>query len=261
MIDSPQNAKVKSWLREVEERQLFVLEGEKFVADAAAAGFRFEAILHDPGLKAGRLAVLSKERPVAVSRAVLERFCEARSPQHVAALARRREFSPAEVLHPPGSAVYLYGMQDPNNVGALARVLEAVGGAGLLTSPGTADAFHPRALRASAGSLLRIPVAAGIELPEFIRHARESRREVIGAAGAGGQSVFAAAFAPRIAWVFGSEGAGLPADALAAVDRVVSVPMHPPVESLNVAVAAGVLLYVSSTPSTDRAPAAPPRAQ
>ena len=134
MIESPRNARVQSLLRARDDGALFVLEGEKFVLDAAAAGFVFEEIFHDSGIKPGRLAKLSGQKPTPVAREVLARFCDAKTPQHVVGLARRKETPAAEILARSGPAVYLESVQDPGNLGAIARVVEAIGGAGLLAS-------------------------------------------------------------------------------------------------------------------------------
>lgn len=232
-----------SLLRAVADRKLFVIEGEKLIADAAGGGFSFEVIFHDESLKPGKLAALSKQRPVLVSPEVLRRFCDARTPQHVAALARPKETTAAEILRDRGAVVYLAGVQDPGNVGAIARVLEAIGGAGLLASEGCASYFHPRSVRASAGSLLRLRVASDVDFGMAAGTARDAGREVCGAVGRGGENVFEAKLRKKSLWVFGSEGSGLPGEIDAALDRRISIPMEPPVESLNVAVAAGIVLY------------------
>lgn len=248
MIESVHGSRVKALLRAVEDRKLFVVEGEKFILDAAGAGFEFETILHDSGIRQGRLAALTRYRPMSASREVIARFCQAATPQHAVALARRREFSISEVLHVPGPAIYLHAVQDPGNVGAIARVIEAAGASGLLCSEETADAFHPRALRGSAGSLLRIPVATKADFEETLHRCRETRREVCGAVSAGGEDLRKAKFDLRTLWVFGSEGPGLPARIENQLARRVTVPMKQPVESLNVAVAAGIILYQITAP-------------
>jgi TrmH family RNA methyltransferase len=243
VIESPQNPRVKALLRAIEEKQLFSLEGEKFIADAAQSGFAFEEIFHDSEVKPGRLAALSHHRPMLAARAVLERFCEAKSPQHVVAIARRRETPPADILRKTGPAVYLEGVQDPGNLGAVARVVESVGGAGLLASEGCADFFHPRALRGSAGSLLRLPVAGSVDFAMAAEAAHKLGREICGAVGKGGEPLLRVGLSPQSLFVFGSEGGGLSESILGKLDRRISIPMKAPVESLNVAVAAGIVLY------------------
>lgn len=246
MIESPRNARVLSLLRARDDGRVFVLEGEKFVLDAAAAGFAFEEIFHDSAIKPGRLARLSGQKPTPVTREVLARFCDAKTPQHVVGIARRRESPAADVLARPGAAVFLEGVQDPGNLGAVARVIEAVGGAGLLASEGSVDVFHPRALRGSAGSLLRLPVSGGIDVRLAVETARAGGRAICGTVGHGGASVFDAPIPGRALWIFGSEGGGLSPRAHRLLDQKYTIPMAAPVESLNVAVAAGIVLFAAA---------------
>jgi TrmH family RNA methyltransferase len=243
VIDSPKNPKIVSLLRAVAEKKLFVIEGEKLVADAAASGFAFETIFHDESLKPGKLAALSKHRPALASTEVLKRFSDARAPQHVVALAKPKESTTEEILQARGPAVYLSAVQDPGNVGAIARVVEAIGGAGMLASEGCASFFHPRSIRGSAGSLLRLRVASDVDFGMAAELARSFGREVCGTSGRGGENVFEAKLKKSSLWVFGSEGSGLPEAIAARLDRRITIPMEPPVESLNVAVAAGIVLY------------------
>lgn len=249
MIESTRNPRVQSLLRAVAERKLFVLEGEKFILDAAAGGFEFEEIFHDDHLKPGRLSALARHRTTPVRREVLARFCEASTPQHAVGLARRRESSAAEILAAGGPAVYLDSVQDPGNLGAIARVLEAVSGAGLLASEGCADLFHPRSLRGSAGSLLRIRAASSVDFRLAADEARKAGREICGTGGRGAEDLFSARFEKPALWVFGSEGTGLSPAVRRHVERRIAIPLAPPVESLNVAVAAGIILFTTTRTS------------
>jgi TrmH family RNA methyltransferase len=161
-------------------------------------------------------------------------------------LARRKETPAAEILARSGPAVYLESVQDPGNLGAIARVVEAIGGAGLLASEGSADVFHPRALRGSAGSLLRVPVAASIDVRLAAESARTSGRTICGTVGRGGEDIFAAVLPEKVLWVFGSEGSGLSSRTHRLLDRKYTIPLAAPVESLNVAVSAGIVLFTAA---------------
>lgn len=242
-IESPSNPLIREITRSLEEKTRFLLEGERAILDAVAAGARLEHVLHDSSVRPGRLAALSSARPKQVSRAVLERLADSSTPQHILAVARRRDVPVAEILERPGPVVFLFGIQDPGNLGAIVRVTEAAGGAGLLGAPGTADFFHPRAVRASAGSVLRLPVSGRVSFEPFAATARESGREVCGAVPAGGEDPFEAPLSPASVLVIGAEGTGLPAGAYRYLDRRLTIPMRAPVDSLNAAVAAALLLY------------------
>lgn len=252
-IESPGNPLVREIARGLEEKTLLLLEGEKTILDAVAAGIALEHVLHDASIRPGRLAALTAAHPRLVSRAVLERLSDARTPQHLLAVARRRDVPVAEVLGRPGAIVFVFGIQDPGNLGAIVRVAEAAGGAGVLGAPGSADFFHPRAVRGSAGSVLRLPVSGRVSFEPFAADAKAAGRPICGAVSRDGEDPFATPLDPRSVLVVGAEGGGLPAGAYRYLDRRLTIPMASPVDSLNAAVATALLLY---SPSLRRAPEA-----
>ncbi len=245
-IESPANRLIREIARSLEERTHLLLEGEKTILEAVAAGIALDHVLHDASIKPGRLAALTGAHPRLVSRAVLERIADARTPQHLLAIARRRDVPVAEILSRSGPVVFLFGIQDPGNLGAIVRVAEAAGGAGVLGAPGTADFFHPRAVRASAGSVLRIPVSGRVSFDPFAADAKAAGRVICGAVAAGGENAFSAPLDPRSVLAIGAEGGGLPAGAYRYLERRLTIPMREPVDSLNAAVATALLLYSPS---------------
>jgi TrmH family RNA methyltransferase len=174
---------------------------------------------------------------------VLQRLADSRTPQHLLAIVRRRDVPVAEVLSRPGPVLFLFGIQDPGNLGAAVRVGEAAGCAGVLAAPGSADFFSPRAVRASAGSVLRLPVSGKVSFEPFARDARQAGRPICGAVPEGGIDPFEDPPPQEAVLVIGSEGTGLPAGAYRFLDSRWTIPMRPPVDSLNAAVAAALLLY------------------
>jgi RNA methyltransferase, TrmH family len=247
-IASPSNPFVRDIARRLEERTHLLLEGEKTILDAVAAGVALEYVLHDESVRPGRLAALTSANPRLVSRAVLERLADSKTPQHLLAVARRRDVAVADVLAREGPIVFAFGVQDPGNLGAIVRVVEAAGGAGVLAAPGTADFFHPRTVRGSAGSVLRLPVSSRVSFEPFAADAKKAGRPICGATSAGGENPFEAPLDPRSVLVVGAEGPGLPAGAYRYLDRRLTIPMRAPVDSLNAAVATALLLYSASLP-------------
>jgi TrmH family RNA methyltransferase len=245
-IESPANPLIREIERGLEEKTFLLLEGEKTILDAVAAGIALEHVLHDASIRPGRLAALTSAHPRLVSRTVLERLSDARTPQHLLAVARRRDVPVAEILNRPGPIVFVFGIQDPGNLGSIVRVAEAAGGAGVLAAPGSADFFHPRAVRGSAGSVLRLPVSGRVSFEPFAADAKQAGRPVCGAVSRDGEDPFAAPLDPRSVLVVGAEGGGLPAGAYRYLDRRLTIPMASPVDSLNAAVATGLLLYSAS---------------
>jgi RNA methyltransferase, TrmH family len=136
-------------------------------------------------------------------------------------------------------------VQDPANVGAILRSGEAFGVAAALLTPGCAWPFSPRTLRASAGSAFRLPVAARVAATDAVAWARRSGIALVGAAAHGGTAPEALRVRP-LALVIGSEGHGISAEIAGSLDHRVTLPLAGRVESLNAAVAAGVLLRILS---------------
>src|SRR6266542_4458287 len=244
-IESPSNPLIRQIARGLDDRTHLLLEGEKAIVDAVAAGVALEHLLHDASVRPGRLAALAGARPQLVSRKVLERLADTQTPQHLLAVARRRDVPAAEILGRSGPVVFLFGVQDPGNLGAIVRVAEAAGAAGVVAAPGSADFFHPRAVRGSAGSVLRIPVSGKVSFEPFAAEAKAAGRAVCGAVPEGGGNPFDEGLPTSSVLVIGGEGPGLPAGAYRYLDRRFTIPMRPPVDSLNAAVAAALLLYAS----------------
>jgi TrmH family RNA methyltransferase len=141
--------------------------------------------------------------------------------------------------------VYLDGVQDPGNVGTLIRAAAAFGASALVTSPGAADPYGPKTVRASMGALFALPVLADLELADVI--SQLSGITVYGLVAHGGEPLNAAVAGRPAVLVVGAERAGLSAAALARVNRLVTIPLAPAaagaVESLNAGVAGAIALY------------------
>ena len=142
-----------------------------------------------------------------------------------------------------GAYLYLDGIQDPGNLGAVARVAEAAGATAIACAPGTCHPNHSRALRASAGSLLRLPVAPAVEPGDLSRHLAGLSSRWLTLTAHGGGELWAAPLEGTVVLALGAEGAGLSAAAAELADASVSIPLAAPVESLNVATAAAVVLF------------------
>jgi len=141
------------------------------------------------------------------------------------------------------TALVLEGLQDPSNVGAVVRVADAVGALAVLYTKGTADPYAPKAVRASAGSLLHVPVVPVNSVSEAVNWLRANEFQIVGTVPEGGESVFEVKFGDRVAVLIGNEARGLSEEAKRLVDLSVTIPMVGKAESLNVAVAAGIVLY------------------
>ncbi|MDX1502837.1 MAG: RNA methyltransferase [Thermoanaerobaculia bacterium] len=249
MIRSRDNAKVKDMrrLRRCKgDRAL--LEGPHLVGDAAAAGVPLEVVLAAPDFlvsEAGRELVARLPRePLEVERRLLDGLCDTDSPRGVLAAARLPRGGVATLPRRPGVYLFLDGVQDPGNLGAIARSAEAAGAVALALAPGSAHPNHPRALRASAGSLLRLPAAVETTAAELARHLAPASPTWLALTPRGGRDLAQVPAEGTLVLAVGAEGQGLSAELAAAVAPLpVSIPLAGQVESLNAAVAVAVALF------------------
>ena len=226
-----------------------LLDGPHLVAEALASGIVVEVAafqrdaLGDPELLrlSGAPAI---EDVVTVSDQVIAALSPTRSPSGVVALAQRPRIDPLAKDGRPPLVIVAVDVQDPGNMGALMRSAEAGGATGVIATSASADPFGWKALRGAMGSAFRLHVGR-------VRHAREAielaRRvpglRVVATVNSRGVPMGEADLTGPLALVVGSEGSGLPEDVLSEADLLVSIPMAPRVESLNVAVATALLIY------------------
>ena len=231
-----------------ESPELLLAEGVRLVREALAAGLEVvEAVvsprLEDPALRdelARRAAQFAE-----ASDAVLERVSALETPPGVAVLLRRPQWSEQDLLRGDLQPLLVLaaGVRDPGNVGALVRTAEAAGATGCLTLRGGADPFRDKAVRGSMGSVFRLPVQHGMDAAEALAFAERHRLRVVVADGAGQREHTEADLRTPTLLVVGAEAAGVPEALRAGADEHVRIRLKPTVESLNVAVAAGVLLF------------------
>ncbi len=233
-----------------------LLEGPHLVAEALAAGLALDPVLATPEFLAGAewpalAAPLARAGavPLAVAADLLHGLADADSPRGILAVAQLPRRG-AAALPRSADGVYLYadGLQDPGNLGAVARVAEAAGAAGLALSPGSVHPNHPRALRGSAGSLLRLPVAVDVTPEALAEHlaAPGSRLTArwVALVPRGGEDLYRAPLAGgALVLLLGAEGPGLSAALAARADLRLTIPMAAGVESLNAAVSAALVLF------------------
>ncbi|MCY4511452.1 MAG: RNA methyltransferase [Acidobacteria bacterium] len=240
-----------------------LLEGPRLVEDALAAGLRLEvaAVSTSPAPRgaapARRLDPVA--RVVRVPSAVMEALSPAATPSGLVALAALRPALVEDVMRAsPPLVVGLSGVQDPGNTGAVIRAVEAGGASGVVTVGG-ADPLGWKALRGAMGSAFRVPVARAEDPAAVRRLASAHGLRVVAAAPPGGTPLTEVDLSgPCLVWL-GAEGAGLDRDAAATADGTVTIPMRRPVESLNIAVAAAIIVYEAARQRSGAAgPDAPP---
>lgn len=180
-----------------------------------------------------------------VEEKLLDRLCPGAGDQGLLALVRSRS-SPMSSMIPSDRDPLLVvadRIQEPGNLGVLMRVAEAADVSGLLTTPGTVDPYHPKATRASAGSVLRLPLDRGVQVSDCVSWCRKTRTRIVATLGRGGRPCFREDLRGPVLVVMGNEGDGVSREWREAADLEVTIPLGEKTESLNVTVAAAIILY------------------
>ncbi len=224
------------------------IEGFRIVEEAIRSGLRFRAVFFSESA-APRAEKLLSQLGAQVETLLLpdKLFSSAvpsDAPQGVAALARWKEFSLEDVLakSQAGPLLAIAGVQDPGNMGTILRSAEAFGAGGVLLGEGTVSPYNPKVVRASAGSVFRLPLARA-KLSESLGGMKDHGLRLVGTASHKGTPLDQARLSGRLAIFIGSEGAGLSRELLQQMDEVLAIPQTAQVESLNVGVAASIVLY------------------
>jgi len=239
------------------EQGVFIAEGIHLAQEALRSEHPVRLALvsrkllrHDEG-RSVAASLIGKPFPVRrVEDATLQTLASAESHQGILLVVERRRSSISDFLSGCRPAIVLVacGIQDPGNLGALARITEAAWGSGLACAGG-ADPFSTRCVRAGAGSVFRLPL---VEFPDITSAAASLRGlgfRLIGASPQARQSYREERFDQDVAVFVGGEGAGLPSTARSILDAEVRIPIRAGVESLNVASAASVILFEAASRS------------
>lgn len=251
-VESRQNAHVKelrTLFRETipNEQGEVAIEGMHLVEEAIRSGLRLSAVFFSESARerAHKLVpqLSSKTQTLILPEDVFASAVPSEAPQGIAALVRVNAASLEDVLATqPALLVMTAGLQDPGNLGTVARSAEAFGATGLVLGEGTVSAWNWKATRASAGTLFRLPTAKA-SLLEILPKLKTRAVRVLATSSHKGTPIWDADLRGPIAILVGGEGAGLPKDILAQADQVVAIPQSPKLESLNAGIAASVILY------------------
>jgi TrmH family RNA methyltransferase len=231
-----------------------LLDGVHLVHDAQESGHTFEIV----AVSSSRMATETEEARVAKALeksgvdvvqapdAVFAAMSPVRTPSGLVAIATRRPASPSEVCGIEDALVLVaIDVQDPGNVGALIRTAEAGGATGVFVCGVSANPFSWKAIRGSMGSTLRLPVVGGLTTAFAMTCLKSGRVHSVAAVPRGGKDPDLVNWRGKAAIVLGGEGSGLSDDVTDICDSVVSIPMSPRVESLNVAAAGAILVYAA----------------
>ena len=230
------------------------IEGPKLLAEAMRAGLRVRTIFVAQGSDRVSERLLDKlqvGRDVEIlelPKKLLDQALATETPQSIAALVEPPNWSWSHVLNQNQTKtliVVLAAVQDPGNLGTILRSAEAFGATGVVSLPGTVSAWNAKAVRASAGSVFRVPLLA-TSVEDCFARLHQAGVKVLASTARGTKSADLAELRGPVALVIGNEGNGVPDVIVRKADGTIAIPCPGPVESLNAAVAASVLLYEAS---------------
>lgn len=223
----------------------FLVEGEKVIRDAASAGQKLVTVLTEEGYP------LDEEKYpcpcIEVEKKLFSQLAQTTTTQGIIAIVEKQTVSREEfcirISEKSGNVILLDRLQDPGNIGTIIRTADAAGYSGVMTIKGTADLYSPKIVRATAGSLFRMPV-----------YAADSPDEAVEILEAAGKTILATGFDTDLYYydvdmkkdtglIIGNEGNGISDELMQQAHKIIKIPMDGEIDSLNAAVAAGILMY------------------
>jgi TrmH family RNA methyltransferase len=252
-IMSVQNARVKEWAQLLERKgrdkqNKYIIEGHHLVEEALHAGASVETIIYslEKGVPAGLAQQASFVEWVGVSQAVLEKCSDTQTPQGVLAIVARPQLGMDELLAGEHDlVVVLDGVQDPGNLGTIIRSADAVGAKAVVLGRGTVDLYNPKTIRSTMGSMYHLPIVEA-DLGLLLPRARERGVRLVTTSLQAQRSCYDTDLRQPTWLILGNEGKGVSPEVAAQSDVQVIIPMQGKAESLNVAMAATVLLFEAS---------------
>lgn len=254
LITSPANERLKHArrVRDGREPNSIFVEGERLIEECLQSRLPLSSCFHsqEPSQRAQAILNQMAQRgcqSFAVTEAALAAVSDTVSTQGLILIAGRPVMKLDQVLaKPDGKAPFvlcLDAVQDPGNFGTIVRTAEAAGASGVVALTGCVDAYAPKTLRSAMGSAFRLPIATGVSPEKLLSKARATGLRVVAAAMEAEVTYTNFDWGQPTILILGNEATGISAELLAQCDTRVSIPLRPPVESLNVAAAAAVLLF------------------
>lgn len=230
-----------------------LLDGWHLVRDALRAGLKIEMIaisasaLDSPNDEASAVldaARFGNVRVTPVEKTVMEAISPVRAPTGVVAIAAPPQITLESVVRPsPALVVVPVAVQEPGNLGAIVRVVEAAGGTGVIAAGESADPFGWKALRGSMGSALRLPVGREPDTAQAVADLKSHGAFILATAARASATLYDQDLRGEVAILVGGEGGGLPREVADLADGQIAIPMATAIESLNVATATAVIVY------------------
>jgi TrmH family RNA methyltransferase len=228
---------------------LFLIEGPKLIEEALSKDVEIvDLVASKSFFESGvdRTALKAVDTLTVVHDRVFKGLCTTASSCGILATAKPKHYTLEQVLKKK-AGIFVFGecIQDPGNLGTMIRTALAFDAQGMILTSGSVDHLSPKVVRASMGAIFSLPIAAEQELDYCLPKLKASDLRLVALDAKARQTFDSEAHAVQTVYLFGNEGQGLSPKTLKKADRVVSIPINPLAESLNVAVAMGIVLYHS----------------
>lgn len=241
VITSIQNYQVKSWRklhtrkhRKNEKR--FLIEGFHLIEEAVNSGWEIEMVIVREGVDIP--STLVQQNITFVNTRVFKEISQTETPQGIAAVVKMREFSNKDSKF----VLLVDAVQDPGNLGTIIRTADAAGFSHVVLGQGTVDLYNDKVIRATQGSIFHISITQA-NLSEEIKTLQEKNYTIIASALENATDYRSVEVEGKAALIVGNEGTGIQKEMIQVVDKVVKIPIYGEAESLNVSIAAGILMY------------------
>jgi TrmH family RNA methyltransferase len=232
------------------KEKAFLIEGIKMVEEALRDNLGVKQVIAAPSLTQhhGKGVLKLAERHgfeiLWISERLLDSISDSKTPQPITAVVEMREHSEEALLAHSGELIVMaHQLQDPGNLGTIIRTAEAVGASGVAITSNSVDHHNPKSIRASMGSILRVPVVKVPDSKGFLGKCSQRGFQTAAMVLNGKHSVFEMDLKKPTVIIVGQEGSGLKGDILESVDLRVRIPMAESIDSLNVATSTAIILY------------------
>ncbi|MGI6684919.1 MAG: TrmH family RNA methyltransferase [Bacillota bacterium] len=234
-----------------DKEKLFILEGVRLIEEAVYAGINIKFVLYcdkvSSSLRGSRLLEKFKELGIGtflVEESLFRDLADTENPQGILAVAEVLTSSFSDIkINQESLFLLIDGVQDPGNLGTMIRTACAAGASGVVLTKGTVDLFNPKVIRASMGMVFQIPIIVGEDNQSILEFFKDNGFRLLVADAKGEKLYYHSDAKGPVVWVLGNEANGPGDFFLNEADEIVSIPLLGQVESLNVAVAAGILLF------------------
>ncbi|WP_026906392.1 TrmH family RNA methyltransferase [Paucisalibacillus globulus] len=241
MLTSIKNEKVKNWRKlhnrkDREKSGTFLIEGFHLIEEAINSNWQIHEIILQAGVERPNWAL--ENNVVDVGEKVFQHITQTKTPQGIAAVVGFNEFKKFGGKY----VLLLDRIQDPGNLGTIIRTADAAGFDAVILGEGTVDLYNDKAIRATQGSIFHIPVLQK-KLSVEIQQLKRDGFRVWASALTNSKDFHTVRTNSKVALILGNEGSGIGTDILGLADEIVKIPIYGKAESLNVSIAAGILMY------------------